>query len=75
MSTNNFLAIIKNADGTFSAYDCCADGSYDTLKSYKTYDPIFNADTIESAILQAQQCETEYGYFFVNLKEKVEKNE
>jgi len=71
MSADNFIAIIKEDDGSFTAYDCCAskevEGYYIDNKRYREGTKLFKAKDVEEAIMKVQNEYSEYGYEFINL--------
>jgi hypothetical protein len=68
MSADNYLAIRKEKDGKFRAYDLSASCHYNDKMCKHS---VFEANTIEEAVRKAQQyCWdniVEYGYNFINL--------
>jgi hypothetical protein len=74
MSYDNFLAIIQEPDGSFTAYDCSASMDWKTIEDYRNGEWVFNAADVEEAVRKAEfyrPCE--YGYHFVSLSTKVSK--
>lgn len=73
MSVDNYLAIWKDDDGMFRAYERSASENVSpapTTPANRRGLPAFHATTIEEAITQAQDYRPcEYGYTFINLKQ------
>lgn len=67
---DNFIAIVKDNDGKFRGYDCSASQDYFNVSDYKKGFMVFEVDTMEHAVSEAQKNFTEYGYSFVNMFEK-----
>ena len=55
MSADNYIAIVQGRDGKFRGYMCFASGGGPGAQE-------FEVDTLEQAVLAAQNIRTEYGY-------------
>jgi len=78
MSADNFLAIIQESDGSFTAYDCSASMDYEDIEDYRNGYEAFKAGDVVEAVQRAQAYSAggispEYGYRFVNLSPSVNK--
>ena len=69
MSADNVVLIWKRSDGKYAGYMLFASNLEENqlLEEPEGYEPLFLVDSIEKAIMAAQNESTEYGYSFVNL--------
>ena len=66
MSSDDWIAIVRDDDNRFNGYWCCASVEYPEIDDIKKQPLMFIADDFLDAIKKAERENTEYGYSFVH---------